>query len=94
MLFFAISLTDDLRLDITLIDECSTGRRHSSIWTSPHDPSHKGHVVTESGAAFLPRFASRESLSRIAGVTPTPDASVLFAEFNRFSGRAPPFISL
>jgi hypothetical protein len=29
LLFFAISLSDDLRVDGTLLDESSTGRRHS-----------------------------------------------------------------
>src|ERR1700722_7679224 len=57
MLFFAISLSDDLHLNVALCDEISTGRSHSGVWVSGHDTSPSGRVLSESGAGILPRIS-------------------------------------
>jgi len=39
LLFFAVSMTDDLHLDVVLFDECSTNRRSSSLSVDSHQPA-------------------------------------------------------
>lgn len=90
MLFFAISLSDDLHLNVALCDEISTGRRHSGVWVSGHDSSHSGRVVSESGAAVLPRISPLEEPSQIARLISSRDAVPTAVEFGQNPGRGPP----
>jgi hypothetical protein len=53
LLFFAVSLTDDLNGEAMLLDECAASRRHS---ISGHHPQQAKRVVPESGPAILPRI--------------------------------------
>jgi hypothetical protein len=41
LLFFVVSLTDDLHSELVIFDECSASRRHSLALVRPHDgPPH------------------------------------------------------
>jgi hypothetical protein len=59
LLFFAISLSDDLRVDGTLLDESSTGRRHS-LQAESHSfspavtPHHAGPAPAILASPFSP----------------------------------------
>jgi hypothetical protein len=58
LLFFAVSLTDDLHAAAMLLDECSASRRHSIC---SHHPEQSKQIVKEAGPAILPQVASIES---------------------------------
>lgn len=58
LLFFAVSLTDDLHTAAMLLDECSASRRHSIC---SHHSEQSKQIVKETGPAILPRIASVES---------------------------------
>lgn len=95
LLFFPMSLTDDLHFDIVLFSESSATRRHSIIADSAHDSPHGGRVVAQVGGAVLPHTPSHGSPSQlIARLTPFSNVPVSVVEYGRFSGRAPPAFSL
>jgi hypothetical protein len=95
LLFFPMSLTDDLHFDIVLFSESSATRRHSIIADSAHDSRHSGRVVTQVGGAVLSQTASHGLPSQlIARLTPLSNVPVTLVEYGRFSGRAPPAFSL
>jgi hypothetical protein len=94
ILFFAISLSDDLRADAILSDDCLVGRRHSISVHSRHDGSQPQQKIARFGSA-LP-CADRAILpllpaSRLLLVEPwqrnTPVSS------NTSLSRGPPFSS-
>jgi hypothetical protein len=94
MLFFAISLTDDLHQDVMLFDEVSTGRRHSSVLAAARDSSRSPRIAAESGAAVLPRQASDQYLVPIARVMVSSDISGSPIRYDVSTARAPPAFSL
>lgn len=97
LLFFAISLSDDLHQDVVLFSESSTSRRHSVTQVSgPDSPDHRGVTSfgTRLGLAALPRIAPRASLALFAQVAPPRDVPVPLSQSPLFSGRAPPSLSL
>jgi hypothetical protein len=53
LLFFAVSLTDDLHAEAMLLDECSASRRHSLC---SYHPQQAKRIVPEGGPAILPRI--------------------------------------
>jgi hypothetical protein len=87
LLFFAVSLTDDLYAAAVLLDECSASRRHS---VSSHHSEHSREIVKEAGPAMLPRIAPLESpLTYLCGVSVGLYA-VKFFVHGLSEGRAPP----
>lgn len=91
LLFFAVSLTDDLHSEIVLFDECSTGRRFSTC--AQHAPQ-AGKNVQHSGLAMLPQNPSFHHLRQVGYSAPEE-----FSERADFfcaarPGRSPPHISL
>lgn len=91
LLFFAVSLTDDLYAAAMLLDECSASRRHS---LSSHHAERSKQIVKETGPAILPRIASVEfPLSYLCGVNLSSYA-VKFFVHDLSEGRAPPVSTL
>jgi hypothetical protein len=90
ILFFAISLTDDLHQAVFLFDEVSTGRRHSSVLVSARDSSRSPRIAAESGAPVLPRQASDRHLIPIARVLVSFDISGSPLQYDVSTARAPP----
>ena len=91
LLFFAVSLTDDLHAEVMLSDDCFTGRRHSSCI---HATPHSGNTVPTLAAAIAPGIPSIEALLQIGRVVILNPPYALFIQCNQPSGRAPPFSSL
>lgn len=98
LLFFAISLSDDLHQDVVLFSESSTSRRHSVVRVSGSDGAGGSGIVAQHGGqlgwAVLPRLDPSPSLNLTAHVKPSLDSSIFLDEFRQFSGRAPPASSL
>jgi hypothetical protein len=91
LLFFAVSLSDDLHAEVMLSDDCFTGRRHSSCMHASQD---SGAVVRTLTAAVLPVIPSLQSLrqsGRVGSLDPLIDS---FVRCIKQAGRAPPSSSL
>lgn len=87
LLFFAVSLTDDLKAEAMLLDECSASRRHSIC---SHHAEQSKRIVKETGFAILPRIASLESpLTYLCGIS-LGSYEVTFFVHGLAEGRAPP----
>jgi hypothetical protein len=87
LLFFAVSLTDDLHAAAMLLDECSASRRHSIC---SHHSEQSTKIVKETGPAILPRIASIESpLTYLCGIS-FGYYTVKFFVHGLSEGRAPP----
>jgi hypothetical protein len=94
LLFFAVSLTDDLHFELMIFDECSVSRRHSLGVASPHDmPQHRApetlSVLAVQSYPGLPD--PLEFVDRLA-----PAKELIFFSFDCRApfGRAPPPLSL
>src|SRR5579863_382151 len=64
LLFFVVSLTDDLHSELVIFDECGAGRRHSTALICPHHPPHDGLIKQFHGTAILPAVVSFYSLQQ------------------------------
>jgi hypothetical protein len=90
LLFFAVSLTDDLHAELIIFDECCASRRHTGALVCPHHPPQDGLFKQHSGAGVLPAVASFDTLQRFGTVA--PPAGFTYTLFTaRFApSRAPP----
>lgn len=87
LLFFAVSLTDDLYAAAMLLDECSASRRNSIC---SHQSVKSRQIVKETGPAILPRITPLESpLTYLCGVS-LGSYAVKFFVHGLSEGRAPP----
>ena len=87
LLFFVVSLTDDLHAEAMLLDEGSASRRHSIC---SHHAEQSKQIVNQTGSAILPRIASIESpLTYLCGVS-LGSYAVQFFVHGLSEGRAPP----
>jgi hypothetical protein len=87
LLFFAVSLTDDLHSNVSLLEDCSSSRRHSMCG---HQSDQSKRIVREIGPAALPRMIEIESPQLTATVSSfIRDLSSNFLPAFT-SGRAPP----
>ena len=94
LLFFAISLSDDLRIDGTLLDESSTGRRHSlHAESGPMSPAPGPHHAAGPQPALLgAAFHIAAPPSQRADIAAPAEACVTpCAHF--CAGRSPPLAS-
>jgi threonine/homoserine/homoserine lactone efflux protein len=90
LLFFAVSLTDDLHSDMMLYDECSSGRRHSMACACGHADLGRASAIHGAVAALATRSASLE-LPPLGGRTVAVNqAPNLTATVDIPAGRAPP----
>lgn len=90
LLFFAVSLTDDLHSDLVIMEECAASRRNldSSI-SSHHSPSQKS-LSHATDPAVVGRVFHGASLGVIQNVEPVAEFRASFFQADRPSGRAPP----
>jgi hypothetical protein len=87
LLFFAVSLTDDLHSEAMLSDDCYAGRHHSSCVHSSLNPGKSVRALSEAVLPGIPPIQSLVQTGRVVSLDP------LFAPFvhcNKQSGRAPP----
>ena len=90
LLFFAVSLTDDLHSELMIFDECSTSRRQSLSLTRSHDTLQ--HRVPEVSTGIVVELSPGlpEPLKFVDRLAPTKE--LLFFSFDCRApfGRAPP----
>ncbi|HKN60115.1 MAG TPA: hypothetical protein VJW93_02985 [Candidatus Acidoferrales bacterium] len=93
--FFAVSLSDDLRAAAVLADDCASGRHHSMVWScghAPHPDVSAPHAPFAAAARPAARFPEPvEIAERIA-----PAAITRASKTDRSSAavRGPPLVSL
>jgi hypothetical protein len=90
LLFFAVSLTDDLHSEIVLFDECAGGRRYSLVCSSVHGTPHGAKTPAVSGDAILPRTPPTEQFRLVALISPARQDVKSHVRYGISSGRAPP----
>jgi hypothetical protein len=93
LLFFAVSLTDDLHFEMVLFDECATGRR-PTVGSCSHDAPHGRTIMHASAACDFTPVASPDRLRVIEAILPFVSAEAANGEVVALSGRAPPSVSL
>ena len=93
LLFFAVSLTDDLHFEMVLFDECATGRR-STVGPCSHDAAHGRTTVHAPATYDSTPAASPDRLRAVGTILPFVFAKDANDEFVAPSGRAPPSIFL
>jgi hypothetical protein len=91
LLFFAVSLTDDLYAAAMLLDECSANRRQSIC---SHHLEQSKQVVKKAGSAILLRTASAESPLIFFRAVSVRSYAVKFLVHDLSEGRAPPALLL
>jgi hypothetical protein len=94
LLFFAVSLTDDLHSELMIFDECSTSRRHSLSLTRSHDPARHRTVANHIGLAASPERSSVDPLQEFDRLVLTEEVSPTSLELCIRPGRAPPSLPL
>jgi hypothetical protein len=57
LLFFAVSLTDDLHFGLALFDECSCALLQPAVWTAPDVNDHGAKQTHSCGADALPKLS-------------------------------------
>jgi hypothetical protein len=91
LLFFAVSLTDDLHSEIVLFDESSAGRRFTAC---AHSSPQAEDNVPNSGPAILPFDPSFQHLRQIGTAIPETVFQRADISVELSAGRAPPRNSL
>lgn len=94
LLFFAVSLTDDLHSEILFYDECTNVRRYSVVCALGHVAPHGATSPTASGAATLPRVGSPVQFLLVSATVPAVQRLKWQSEFSCSSSRAPPVANL
>jgi hypothetical protein len=94
LLFFAVSLTDDLHSEIILFDECASGRRSCAMCSYVHAAPDSAKIPATYGVAILPRIAAPVQLAAISMFSPVAHIPGRCFAFNLCSDRAPPTANL
>jgi hypothetical protein len=94
LLFFAVSLSDDLHSEIVLIEESSASRRHAACLTDAHHSPQSGTASHAAGPAVLPFVTRGDTLCVVHRVIQVEPTCVSFLQSSSSFGRAPPAFSL
>jgi hypothetical protein len=94
LLFFAVSMTDDLHFDIALFDECSAGRRHSVSLTCHRHAAQGVRISSSSPVAILTSRQSFDPELFSSAMAPINGVLPLYVFHSSSSGRSPPAFSL
>lgn len=92
LLFFMVSLTDDLHSELIYFEECTAGRRHATCLAFPHHAPEKLVSGTHYAVRIIPNFSL--GVSAIDSVIPGNESSPAFGRVGVAAGRAPPVVAL
>ncbi len=93
LLFFVISMTDDLHAEVMVVEDANTSRRHvCALHACPHDVA-SNKVVHHQLAAVVSRWLFVSPLRLLEFVASAPLAATL-SRVSASPGRAPPSLSL
>jgi hypothetical protein len=90
LLFFAVSMTDDMHSEIVALEECSTSKRDFACSAAPHALPQSGTALHASSWAIVPAvpfFGPSNSLQKLELASQFRTTFLLSSDA---SGRAPP----
>jgi hypothetical protein len=90
LLFFVVSLTDDLHSGMVVFDECCASRRHSGAQVCPHHSPQDGLFKQHAGAGVLPAVVIFDAFQGIGTVVPPAGFTYTLLSAPFAPGRAPP----
>lgn len=94
LLFFAVSMTDDLHADLVLFDECSTSRRGSSLLVDAHQPSlHSGITLHGASPALVAPLSPFRVPHAVRSAAFVAESFGVPLSNGPISGRAPPSLA-
>jgi hypothetical protein len=94
LLFFAVSLTDDLHSDLVLFEESANGRRQGVALVSPHSLPHDVKIVGGAVADAPPRLHGFVAFQCLGYVNSFEDISASLSETELLFERGPPSLAL
>jgi len=90
LLFFAVSMTDDLHSEIVALEECSAHKRDFVCSPAPHALPQSGTALHTSSWAIVPAVPFLGPSSRLQKLEPAARLGLLALSSDQASGRAPP----
>ncbi len=90
LLFFVVSLTDDLHAELIVIEESCTSRRHVNCLSAAHDSQQPDHFASGPGLAVIPTRAHLTDFAFEPLFIPALDSSYSLAGQSSCFARAPP----
>jgi len=93
LLFFVVSLTDDLHSELVIFDECSAGRRHSLTLVRCHDAPPHPTLTLSSSVAMQQYVASLDPPRYFGRLISGKEFSPSFVDLCIRTGRSPPTVS-
>jgi hypothetical protein len=90
LLFFVVSLTDDLHAELVVLEDCSACRRHVNCLTAAHAAQQPDHFPTGAGAAVLPAEARVADSAVALLFVPASQPMSSLPQRQSHAGRAPP----
>jgi hypothetical protein len=94
LLFFAVSLSDDLHSNLVLLEEGAGGRKHAAIWDTSHPPLDKSRLAAAHPPGALSCRIFFPRLSNFALLRTSEERSSIFVDSDVQLGRAPPYFPL
>lgn len=94
LLFFVISLTDDLHPELIALEDSSGSKRVLVGWANLHGADNSAKAVANHPSAILPDLPSLASARAFIRVMPAEVFPHAWASLRPTPGRAPPFLSL
>ena len=89
LLFFAVSLSDDLHASLALLEESAGSRRHSAVWDA--HPSPDARQTTTQAPALPANALFVPLLSDFISLRLTDAGNAVVVESDPQFGRAPPY---
>jgi hypothetical protein len=90
LLFFAVSMTDDLHSEMIVFEECATSRRDLPSVAGAHPALHPGAVLHGDCAGIAPQVSLSEPLFALDSVQPPAEFCASLPHCDPPSDRAPP----
>ena len=90
LLFFVVSLTDDLHAELIVLEECCASRRHVNCLHSAHDSRQPDHFPTGPVVAIIAASAHSTDFAFEPLFVSAPNSLCVSPEQKSHSGRAPP----
>jgi hypothetical protein len=94
LLFFAVSLTDDLHSELVIFDECAGSPRHPLIVSGYHDLGLHRTFTNFSSPAEQPIISSLDPGESFDSFVLAEEFSPSFVDLCIRTGRSPPHVSL
>ncbi|MFZ3216872.1 MAG: hypothetical protein WA192_12505 [Candidatus Acidiferrales bacterium] len=90
LLFFVVSLTDDLHAELIVLEDCCTSRRHVNCLSAAHNSQHPQHFSPGLVHAAIPASAHFADFAFEPLYIPVSNSSYVAAGPSNRLGRAPP----